>query len=82
MASPPIPAELQKQLYAQMVLIRRFEEKIVALYSLAYQRQPDPDELSWALDYLKGTPAEGSPLTRLEQYAQTLLVANEFFFVD
>jgi TPP-dependent pyruvate/acetoin dehydrogenase alpha subunit len=31
MTSPPIPAELQKQLYAQMVLIRRFEEKIVAL---------------------------------------------------
>lgn len=31
MASPAIPTDLQKHLYAQMVLIRRFEEKIIAL---------------------------------------------------
>src|SRR5262249_55475274 len=59
--------------------------KIGALYSLVYGRAPTEDELALGLQFLEREPAAGpAPAGRgvWEEYAQALLLANEFFFVD
>ena len=49
-------------------------------YGILYARDPEPDEISVALAYLK-KPASGN-VSRWEQYAQMLLVSNEMLYVD
>ncbi len=61
--------------------------RIERAYELLYARQPGADEVKLALDYLSPTapPAhDGSDvkLTRWQRYAQALLAANEFLYVD
>jgi cytochrome c553 len=54
--------------------------QVRALYRLVYQRSPDADELSAGEAFLlKGT---GGKLSRLEMYAQALLLTDELMFVD
>jgi hypothetical protein len=56
--------------------------KIKRLYHLAYGRQPEADELQLGLRFLepeKGKPASASIWN---EYAQVLLLGNEFAFVD
>jgi hypothetical protein len=53
-------------------------------YLLAYGRPATEAELALALHYLNGKddPAEKNALTRWERYAQALLAANEFLYID
>jgi hypothetical protein len=68
----------------------QLEQRIAQLYRLIYGRAPDAEEVALALRFLQ-TAAErgaeppgpqGRTLTAWEQYAQVLLLANEFAFVD
>lgn len=59
------------------------EEKITRLYRLLYGRRPLPNEIDLGLQFLHEVrPGPESKLTPWEQYAQVLLLANEFAFVD
>jgi hypothetical protein len=61
----------------------RPEERIAALYRLAYGRAADADEISLGLRFLQAAAQEpGGQLGPWERYAQVLLLANEFSFVD
>ncbi len=53
-------------------------------YLLAYGRPASEAEVALALHYLGGKddPAEHNGLTRWERYAQALLAANEFLYID
>jgi len=55
--------------------------RIRRLYRRVYARDPDPDEIGVALKYIEAQSddAELDPWTR---YAQVLLAANEFVFID
>ena len=56
-------------------------DRIRKLYQRAYARDPDDQELTLALQYIQAQPEDSqpSPWTR---FAQVLLAANEFLFVD
>jgi hypothetical protein len=61
----------------------RPEGRVRQLYRLAYGRDPEADEMLLGLDFVRRAGAE--PEGRLgpwERYAQVLLLANEFSFVD
>jgi hypothetical protein len=59
------------------------DTKIRMLYRLAYGRPPDAAELHLAQRFLQTASGTGGiGLTPWEQYAQVLLLANEFAFVD
>jgi Protein of unknown function (DUF1553) len=65
------------------------EEKIDRMHSLAFGRGAEPDEIALGLKFLSTagtieTKTDGKTvkLTAWEQYAQVLLLANEFAFVD
>jgi hypothetical protein len=59
------------------------ESRVARLYRLLYQRDPTERELELARRFLAhGLGAGAGSLSRFEQYAQTLLLANEFVFVD
>jgi hypothetical protein len=49
-------------------------------YQAAAGREPEPDELSWAMEFLARPAA--STMGRWEQLAQVLLVSNELMYVD
>ncbi|MGE0609375.1 MAG: DUF1553 domain-containing protein [Pirellulales bacterium] len=54
-------------------------------YLLLYGRQATPEEVEWACEFLQAVdePSEAkSQLSRWEQYAQVLLAANEFAYID
>ena len=55
--------------------------RIRAAFPLVYGRPPTEHDLHLGLAFLAG-PADGAKLTRWEQYAQVLLSANEFLYVD
>jgi hypothetical protein len=52
--------------------------RITALYRLVYSRDPGEDELAVAQQFLGQSPTEAT----WTRYAQALLAANEFVFVD
>ncbi|MDB5313924.1 MAG: Planctomycete cytochrome [Gemmataceae bacterium] len=58
------------------------EERVTAAYRLAFNRPPETREVSIALAFLKAPTKPADKLTRWEQYAQALLAANEFMYVD
>jgi mono/diheme cytochrome c family protein len=59
------------------------EQRIRALYRLAYAREPDADEVTLGLRFLEAAAREpGGQLDPWQRYAQVLLLANEFVFVD
>ncbi len=59
-------------------------ERIREAYSLLYARPVTERELEMGLQFLNSQsgPQDGVALSRWEQYAQVLLSANEFMFVD
>jgi hypothetical protein len=67
-----------------VVALKKDEERIDRMYRLAYGRPPEPDEMAVGLKFLQGSEPTKGPdaLTPWEQYAQVLLLANEFAFVD
>ena len=57
------------------------------LYRIVYARDPDDEEVRLGMQFVATTaktPLAGPPvaLTPWERYAQVLLMANEFAFVD
>jgi hypothetical protein len=60
--------------------------RIQALHRLLYGRAAGLEEVALALHFLETTPTQtgkaGPTLTTWEEYAQVLLLANEFVFVD
>ena len=67
------------------------EQRISLLYHLLYGRAADPDEVALGLHFLhtarEGTLQQvasqtGKRLNAWEKYAQVLILANEFVFVD
>jgi hypothetical protein len=75
----PFVQEQAKALAArpEMISAGDPDARITALYRLALGRSPTPTEASLGRDYV----ADGSA-GRWEQYAQVLLLSNEFAFVD
>jgi hypothetical protein len=49
-------------------------------YRLLFAREPEPEELSLALDFLQKQDPSGPP--RWQRYTQALLASNEWLFVD
>ncbi len=64
------------------------EEKIKRMYQIAYGRAAETDEIALGLRFLSQarksneSKKETPPLSAWEQYAQVLLLSNEFAFVD
>jgi hypothetical protein len=64
------------------------EARINRMYQLAYGRTAEADEIALGLRFLaeakksEGTKKDVLPLSAWEQYAQALLLSNEFAFVD
>jgi mono/diheme cytochrome c family protein len=57
--------------------------RVDALYRLLYGRAPTGDEVEMGVRFVsEASPAPETKLTPWEQYAQVLLLANEFAFVD
>ncbi|MBI4662725.1 MAG: DUF1553 domain-containing protein [Verrucomicrobia bacterium] len=61
--------------------------RIHALYRLVFSREPRPDEIQSALRFLETTASESSSAESdswdaWQQFAQVLLMSNEFMFVD
>ena len=57
-------------------------EKVRRAFPLLYARPATDREVSMAVEFLAGSEEPKAPLGRWEQYAQVLLGANEFLFVD
>jgi hypothetical protein len=57
--------------------------KMTVLHRLIYGRHPDAEELRLGLEFIRSAAiSTANGLTPWEQYAQVLLLANEFAFVD
>jgi hypothetical protein len=56
--------------------------KVMALYRIAYQRDPSIDEVATALDFIDAPADSGSKLNAWEQLAQVILSTNELMYVD
>jgi hypothetical protein len=57
-------------------------KRIGRMYRLAYGRAPERDEVEMGLKFLHAPRDAKAKLTAREQYAQVLLLANEFAFTD
>jgi hypothetical protein len=58
------------------------ERRVVLAFELAFGRRPTENENTDALEFLNARPAPEDRLTLWEQFAQALLAANEFSWVD
>jgi mono/diheme cytochrome c family protein len=58
------------------------EKRINRMYGLAFGRPAERDEIELGLSFLAAARRTRAKLKPLEQYAQVLLLANEFAFVD
>jgi uncharacterized protein DUF1553 len=58
------------------------EKRIGRMYRLAYARPAEPDEVELGLRFLAAAKEGKAKLSAREQFAQVLLLANEFAFVD
>ena len=60
-------------------------EKVAAIYRAILSRKPTPDEIAVGIAFAEEAgkaKVTGNQLTAWEQYAQVLLLSNEFLFVD
>jgi hypothetical protein len=58
-------------------------ERIIQLYERLYSRQPTSSELEIGRRFVQNTePTPDTQLSRWERYAQALLAANEFMYLD
>jgi len=64
------------------------EKKIREIYRVLYSREPSADEIAVGVQFVQDEKAKGpampprGALTPWEKYAQVLLAANEFVFID
>jgi hypothetical protein len=85
----PFVLEQARHLVARPEIVRCKgpEERIEQLYRLVYGRRAEPEEVALGFHFIDthtGSPPAGEPgpLNAWERYAQVLLLANEFIFVD
>jgi hypothetical protein len=80
----PFVVEQARSLAARQEVSRQGqpEGRIRELYRLAYSRDPDAAEVRLGLGFLQAAAQDPGPLNPWERYAQVLLEANEFVFVD
>lgn len=83
----PFLKEQARRLAQRSDLPPRVESKarIAALYRLLYGREAEPEEIAAGVKYVSASePAaeSGTWFDPWEEYAQVLLLANEFWFVD
>ena len=57
-------------------------QKVKSLYRLLFQRAPNADELAAGCAFLKQATDASTKLSRLAMFAQSLMMTNEFMFVD
>jgi mono/diheme cytochrome c family protein len=88
MNSPFVLQQARHFLERPDVAALKHEAKIKRMYQLAYGRTADADEIAVGLHFLTEASESGDaqkaalPLSAWEQYAQVLLLSNEFAFVD
>jgi hypothetical protein len=58
------------------------EARIRRMHRIAYGREAEPEEVALGLRFVAAAKAEAGRLGPWEQYAQVLLLANEFAMVD
>jgi hypothetical protein len=63
------------------------DDSVIALYQLTLGRPPEPDEVDRALEFIRSATKasaedHANQYAGLEQFAQVLLMSNEFMFVD
>jgi hypothetical protein len=77
----PFVQEQSRSLLKRLDETSDVAEKIQQLHRLIYARSAEPEEVRLAEAFLQ---AAGGPqdMTPWERYAQVLLLANEFMFVD
>ena len=56
--------------------------RIQQAYRILYGRQPQPTEINIGIEFLAVEASQQDKLSQWEQYAQALLGANEFLYVD
>jgi hypothetical protein len=83
----PFVVEQAKQLAARAEALAggQVERRVEQMYRLCYGRLPDSDERALSVRFVQetsGNPPNGKALSAWEKYAQVLLLANEFAFVD
>jgi hypothetical protein len=85
----PFVAEQSKKLATRPEVAKAAsaEAKVKALFRLALSRDPATEELAAAVAFVTPKPGWGflrprTPFGPYEQLAQTLLMSNEFSFVD
>jgi hypothetical protein len=71
-----------KALAARLSDIPNDPDRVRQAFVVLYGRPVTERELSLATSFLSQSAAEGATLSRWEQYAQVLLSANEFMYVD
>lgn len=86
MNSPPMVEEARGLVQrADVAQAAANTDKIQALYRVLFQRLPTQDELALGEEFISTTSADAEGIAKLsawEQYAQLLLMTNEFAFVD
>jgi hypothetical protein len=88
----PFVVEQARHLIARLDVAARKDprDRIRQLYALLFGRKPESDEIDLGLRFLQaGQPKSDRPRTQLdsplsawEEYAQVLLLSNEFAFLD
>ena len=72
--------QAQQQVQAAAEGIEDDAERLRRVYELVLSRKPRDDEFEMARDFLSGP--EESGMSRLEQFAQVMLVCSEAIYVD
>jgi hypothetical protein len=80
----PFVIEQAKGLAARPEIVSLTEpsDRVTALYRIALQRNPIPDDLTAAVEFVSSPKDDSSQLTVWEQLAQVLLSSNELMYVD
>jgi hypothetical protein len=71
-----------KALVTRLEKVADDEERVRHAFTLVYGRPATQREIDLAVSFLSQTSGDGVELSRWEQYAQVLLSANEFMYVD
>lgn len=79
--SPFLQAQARK-LVQRVADVPATDQRVSALYRLVYGRLPTDEELALGTDFVAVEPLATGGLTAWELYAQVLLLANEFAFID
>ena len=83
MMNSPFVIEQAKSLAKRTEAATDPATRIERLYQFAYQRRPAPDEQALGLAFVQSnSDSSGAALSAWQRYAQALLLANEFVFMD